>query len=172
MFDLGWTELLLIGIVALIVVGPKDLPVMFRTLGKFTGRLRAMARDFTRAMEDAADEAGVKDIAKDLRAATNPKATGMDALKKATSMDDMDFDPFGEDDEVADEASAKPAKPARGPVTEKMTEERAEAARKIQNSAAARASARLEAEAAARAEAKASDTVAADTSAPTQTDKA
>ncbi|SDI53288.1 Sec-independent protein translocase protein TatB [Aliiruegeria lutimaris] len=149
MLDLGWTELLLIGIVALIVVGPKDLPVMFRTLGKFTARLRAMARDFTRAMEDAADEAGVKDIAKDLKKATNPKSMGLDALKDAA---DLDFDPFGEDDEVADEAATKPA---RGPETAKLTEERAEAARKIRESAAAKATARLEAEAAARAEAEA-----------------
>ncbi|NDR54975.1 Sec-independent protein translocase protein TatB [Aliiruegeria sabulilitoris] len=154
MLDLGWTELLLIGIVALIVVGPKDLPVMFRTLGKFTARLRAMARDFTRAMEDAADEAGVKDIAKDLKKATDPKSMGMDALKDAA---DLDFDPFGEDDEVADEAATKPA---RGPETQKLTEERAEAARKIRESAAAKATARLEAEAAARAEAEAAQAAA------------
>ena len=37
MFDLGWTELLVIGIVALIVIGPKDLPVMFRKVGQFVG---------------------------------------------------------------------------------------------------------------------------------------
>ena len=40
MFDVGWGELFLIGIVALIVVGPKDLPGLFRTLGQFTGRAR------------------------------------------------------------------------------------------------------------------------------------
>lgn len=144
MLDLGWTELLLIGIVALIVVGPKDLPVMFRTLGKFTARLRGMARDFSRAMEEAADEAGVKDVAKDLRKATNPKAMGMDALKDAAGFDDLD--PFGEDDD-----DKKSAKPSRGPETQKLTEERAEAARKIRESTAAKATARLEAEAAARA---------------------
>ncbi|MFD0978480.1 Sec-independent protein translocase protein TatB [Tropicimonas aquimaris] len=166
MLDLGWSELLVIGVVALIVVGPKDLPVMFRTLGKFTARLRAMARDFTRAMEDAADEAGVKDVAKDLRNVTNPKAMGVDALKKATNFDD--FDPFGEDDEVADEASATPA--ARGPQTAKMTEERAEAARKIRESAAARATARMETEAAAKA--AASEETAAPAEPPADTNKA
>lgn len=167
MLDLGWTELLLIGIVALIVVGPKDLPVMFRTLGKFTARLRAMARDFTRAMEDAADEAGVKDVAKDLKTVTNtvtnPKKMGMDALKDAA---DLDFDPFGEDDEVADEASATPAKPARGPETQKLSEEREEAARKIRESTAAKATARLEAEAAARAEAEAASAEAPEADTP------
>ena len=41
MFDLGWTELLLIGIVALIVVGPKDLPMLFRKLGRLWEKPRA-----------------------------------------------------------------------------------------------------------------------------------
>ena len=58
MFDLGWTELLLIGIVALIVVGPKELPVLFRKAGQFVGKIRGMAREFSRAMNSAAD-AGV-----------------------------------------------------------------------------------------------------------------
>ncbi len=55
MFDIGWTELLVIGIVALIVVGPKDLPLMFHALGQFTAKARGMAREFQRAMEDAAE---------------------------------------------------------------------------------------------------------------------
>ena len=56
MFDLGWTELLVIGVVALIVVGPKDLPMLFRNVGRFVGKARGMAREFSRAMEDAAAE--------------------------------------------------------------------------------------------------------------------
>ena len=61
MFDLGLTELLLIGIVALIIVGPKDLPVLFRRVGEFVGKMKGMAREFTSAMNDAADEAGMKE---------------------------------------------------------------------------------------------------------------
>ena len=82
MLDIGWTELMVIGVVALIVVGPKDLPQMFRTVGQFVGRARKMARDFQRAMEDAADESGVRGMASDLRKATDPKKMGLDALDR------------------------------------------------------------------------------------------
>lgn len=84
MFDLGWTELLLIGIVALIVVGPKDLPGLFRSVGRFVGKAKGMAREFSRAMEDAADDAGVKDISTSIKAAANPKQFGLDKVKEAT----------------------------------------------------------------------------------------
>lgn len=81
--EIGWSELLVIGVVALVVIGPKDLPEMFRTLGRFTAKLRSMAREFSRAMEDAAKESGVKDVADDLRKATNPRSMGLDAVKSA-----------------------------------------------------------------------------------------
>lgn len=85
MFEIGWTELMLIGIVALIVIGPKDLPDMFRTMGRFTAKMRSMARDFQRAMDQAAKETGVNDIAADLKAATSAKSMGLDAVKDAAS---------------------------------------------------------------------------------------
>lgn len=62
MFDIGWAELLIIGMVALIVVGPKDLPVMFQKMGQFFGRMRGMARDFQSAMNEAAEQSGVNSI--------------------------------------------------------------------------------------------------------------
>jgi sec-independent protein translocase protein TatB len=84
MFDLGWTELLVIGIVALIVVGPKDLPGMFRAVGRFVGKAKGMAREFSRAMNDAADQSGVSDIQKSFKSASNPMKTAMNELRKTT----------------------------------------------------------------------------------------
>lgn len=87
MFDIGWSELFLIGIVALIVVGPKDLPKLFHALGQFTAKARSMARDFQRAMEQAARDAGVDDVAnvaKDMKSMTSPRAMGLDALSSAS----------------------------------------------------------------------------------------
>ncbi|MDO8881852.1 Sec-independent protein translocase protein TatB [Pseudotabrizicola sp.] len=85
MLDLGMSELLVIGIVALIVIGPKDLPELFRSLGRFTAKMRGMAREFSRAMEAAADESGVKDVAKDLKSVTSAKSMGLEAVKEATA---------------------------------------------------------------------------------------
>ncbi|MEO9653218.1 MAG: Sec-independent protein translocase protein TatB [Roseobacter sp.] len=122
MFDLGWTEMLVIGIVALIVIGPKDLPVMFRTVGQFVGKAKGMAREFSRAMNDAADDTGVKDIAKGLKAATNPVNTAMEGVKSAAT-DLSKFDPDSETGKLAADQA-----------------ERAENAKKIQ-AATARATA-------------------------------
>jgi sec-independent protein translocase protein TatB len=82
MFDVGWGELFLIAVVALIVVGPKDLPGLFRTLGQFTGRARAMARDFQRTLEAAADDAGVSEVQKTLRGVNDSLGSASEAARK------------------------------------------------------------------------------------------
>ncbi|MCF3972754.1 Sec-independent protein translocase protein TatB [Paracoccus salsus] len=87
MFDIGWTELLLIGVVALIVVGPKDLPHLFHSLGRFTAKARSMAREFTSAMEDAAKDSGIDEATgslRDLKSLASKKSLGLDALDRAT----------------------------------------------------------------------------------------
>lgn len=145
MLDIGWSELLVVGVVALIVVGPKDLPILFRRMGEFTGQAKRMAREFTRAMDQAADEAGVKDIQKDLRKMANPKQMGLDAFKDATGDIGKDLDDWADLD---DETKRKGTAPA---ADEPLSEERAEAAEKIRAATAATATARQADEAAAAA---------------------
>lgn len=86
MFDIGMAEMAVIGVVALIVVGPKDLPKMFRRVGQLVGKARGMARDFQRAMDQAADDSGVGDIAADVKRAASMKNLGLEDIK--TTMND------------------------------------------------------------------------------------
>ena len=85
MFDIGMSEMLVVGVVALIVVGPKDLPKMFHTLGQVTGKARGMAREFQRAMDAAAKETGVNDIVKDFK-----RTASGQGFKEATGFDDIE----------------------------------------------------------------------------------
>jgi sec-independent protein translocase protein TatB len=64
MFDIGWTEMLVIAVVMIVVVGPKDLPKMLRTFGRTTAKLRAMAGDFQKQFNEALKEAELDDVKK------------------------------------------------------------------------------------------------------------
>jgi sec-independent protein translocase protein TatB len=64
MFDIGWGELLLIGIVALIAIGPKELPTVLRTLGQWMAKLRRMATEFQNQFHEAMREAEMSDLKK------------------------------------------------------------------------------------------------------------
>jgi len=64
MFDISWTEFLLIGIVALIVIGPKELPAVMRSLGQWTRKIRSMAADFQNQFHEAMREAEMADLKK------------------------------------------------------------------------------------------------------------
>lgn len=73
MFDLGWSELLLVAVLAIVFIGPKDLPRVMRTLGQYVGKARAMAREFQNSFEDLARESELEELRKqvaDLRDAT------------------------------------------------------------------------------------------------------
>ena len=64
MFDISWTEFLLIGVVALIVIGPKELPAVMRTMGQWTRKVRSMAADFQGQFQEAMREAEMADLKK------------------------------------------------------------------------------------------------------------
>jgi sec-independent protein translocase protein TatB len=64
MFDIGWGELLVIGIVALIAIGPKELPTVLRSLGQWMGKIKRMANEFQGQFQEALREAEVADLKK------------------------------------------------------------------------------------------------------------
>ncbi|MFT5797560.1 MAG: sec-independent protein translocase protein TatB [Candidatus Azotimanducaceae bacterium] len=146
MFGMGGAEMLVIGIVALIVVGPKDLPMLFRNVGQFVGKARGMAREFQFAMNKAVDESGVNDISKTLKTASNPIGSAFDSVKEAATdatndiNKNLNIDPDSE--------------------TGKLAAKRAEQTKKIQASTA-RAAATRKADEAAAALAKADEAEAA-----------
>ena len=83
MFDVGWSELLVIGVVALIAIGPKELPAVLRTCGQWMGKIRRMAAEFQGQFQEAMREAEMADIKKQV-----------DEMTTAAS-DFSNFDPLG-----------------------------------------------------------------------------
>ena len=89
MFELGWQELIILMLIALIVVGPKDLPRIVKTAGQWMGKARGYARDFQRTIEEAADATEIDSIKKEIDEANRELSTarrdvneGADAVKK------------------------------------------------------------------------------------------
>ena len=100
MFDIAWSEFMLIGAVALVVIGPKDLPKAMRTVGQAVGKIRRMASEFQGQFNEAMREAELHDLKKqvedvggsvssamntDFKPIEMPASTGLDdaALKEA-----------------------------------------------------------------------------------------
>lgn len=109
MFDIAWTELLLVAMIAIIVVGPKELPGMLRAFGKTLGQFRRMSREFQStfndALRDAERQAGMDEIKQNISDIKDPiKSTGIaDSLNETTrSISDAMAEP-------------KPAQPAANP---------------------------------------------------------
>src|SRR6266566_1301392 len=84
MFEIGWGELLIIGVVALIAIGPKELPGVLRTLGQWMSKLRRMASEFQSQFHEAMREAEMADLKKQVD----------DMTSQAQSY--ANFDPVGE----------------------------------------------------------------------------
>ncbi len=82
MFDLTSSKLLLLGIVALLVIGPKDFPVLLRTIGKYVGIIRGHARDFRAQFDEAMRESELDQLKKDVeKIASETEASMADATR-------------------------------------------------------------------------------------------
>lgn len=86
MFDIGWTELVIVGVVALIVIGPRELPGLLRNLGQIMTKLRRMASDFQSQFQDALREAELDDLRKQAEDLSSEMTSAAgNPLQKATS---------------------------------------------------------------------------------------
>jgi sec-independent protein translocase protein TatB len=109
MFDVGWMEMLVVGALALIVVGPRELPQLLRTVGRWVGQVRRMAREFQRSMEDAARETDLANM-KELRDLRKDLGS-LDFRQQAQRAQSYLKQPV----QVEPKAGAKPAQPAAAP---------------------------------------------------------
>ncbi len=71
MLDIGWAELAVVGVIVLIVVGPKELPRVLRSAGQWAGKARRIAREFQNSLDDMVRESELDTIKKDVEKATN-----------------------------------------------------------------------------------------------------
>jgi sec-independent protein translocase protein TatB len=105
MFDISWSEFLLIGIVALVVIGPKELPGVLRTLGQYTRKVRRMATEFQNQFQEAMREAEMTDLKKEVDAMASD-IKNYDPLKDVRS----DVEAMGKDIESSLKAEPTPPK--------------------------------------------------------------
>src|SRR6185503_7839785 len=73
MFDIAWSELLVIIVVALVVVGPKDLPRLMRTAGQWAGKARGMANEFRRSFDEMARQSELDELRKEIENLRNER---------------------------------------------------------------------------------------------------
>jgi sec-independent protein translocase protein TatB len=107
MFDIGWGEFVVIGIVALIAIGPKELPGVLRSLGQWMSKLRRMANEFQGQFQEAMREAELSELKKEV-----------EEMSAAASRDFADFDPMAAVQKDIEDAVKPPASPAPAPGTE------------------------------------------------------
>ena len=93
MLDLGFQEFILIAFVLLIVVGPKDLPKVLRSITGLVRKVKSMASDFHSGIDDLANEAEISDLRKEVSNINDKKLIGseIEDLKGFQNIDDLDM---------------------------------------------------------------------------------
>ena len=101
MFDIGWPELFIIAVVVLLVVGPKDLPKVLRTVGHFAGKAKAITREFRSHVDDMIRDSELEDVRDQINGASE---SSLEALTEnvihPNGLEDLEY---LEDDRSADE---------------------------------------------------------------------
>jgi sec-independent protein translocase protein TatB len=117
MFDIGWSELLIIGVVAVVVIGPKDLPKVMRAIGIYAGKARALARDFQGQWDDVMRQAELEEMKKQVeKIASEPQKEIEKAIEPFANLDPkIDITGLGPTPTPASEAPKEVATAAPAP---------------------------------------------------------
>lgn len=132
MFDIGWSELVVIGVVAIIAIGPKDLPLALKTVGQWVAKARALAREFQGSLDEMIREAELDKVKQEVQAAASSfdvtkeiEATKAE-VEKSLEMPSIEMDPLSPPPDAAPaaipEAEAAPAQPTEPKPEEKPAE--------------------------------------------------
>ena len=97
MLDLGWSELLVVALLTVLIFGPKELPTVLRTVTQFISKMKGMARDFQRTVEDVAREAELDKLKDEVKDVANTNEM-LDPTGTENNMFDKLFDDDEEDD--------------------------------------------------------------------------
>ena len=128
LFDIGWPELLLIGVVALVVIGPKDLPRALRVAGYWVRKARTLSREFQSSVEQMIREAELDemrqelkkatefDIHKELEKAVDPDGSLAESIRPPDIPDHFDTTPAGTEPVPSETTPALPAPTEASPV--------------------------------------------------------
>jgi len=121
---IGLQEMLLIAIVAITVVGPKDLPLMMRKFGRWVARMRAMAHEFQTSFEDLARQAELDELRKEVEALRRDTARDLSSIKAAAHIDEAlpDYVSSGLELQAVEQAGAQTELPLDAPALEPAPE--------------------------------------------------
>lgn len=103
MFDIGWTELLVVGVVALLVVGPKELPALLRTIGRYVGIIKRQANEFRAQFDDAIRETELEQLRREVASLKSDAESSLRSVEKSVQTEISDAK-----SELDNAAAAKP----------------------------------------------------------------
>ena len=122
MFDIGWGKLVIIGVVALLVIGPKELPCVLRTVGQWMTKIRRMASEFQGQFQEAMREAEMADLKKQFDDTTSAVKSAFDTTDIKNEMEKLIGDPAAATTPSATSASSDPATPPSDPAAPAPTD--------------------------------------------------